>query len=160
MKEIFDIVDRFIYYILLVLGFIWTLLVIIYKAKVSELSKSIIAEAAARKEAIETEIKERKEAIETEIKERKEAVQEILQAIKISESNYVRSNEILLHTFKEGIKEEREFRTDVMIKQGEYIEKIFEKLEVLSTGVGQVSTQLEESVKSQERICEIRHGKA
>jgi len=157
MDKFWEILDRIIYWLVGIAAAFAALIVYIYKSKVYDLAKSVANERTAWKEAIEIERNARKEAIELEKQERKEAIQAILKAIEISEDNYKKSNETLLQTFKDGIKEERQFRTDVMIKQGEYIEKIFEKLEVLSNDVGQVATQLDESIKSQEKICAIRH---
>jgi archaellum component FlaC len=142
MTEFLNVLDKFISWGIIIFGVVFFLVKVIIKLKNK-------ADESAHDTLLRT--------IKDETKDRKESIEAVMEAVKVLETNYKRSNEQLLQTFKEGIKEERQFRTDVMVRQQEYIEKIFERIEALSNEFGQISIHLNESIKAQEKICEIRH---
>jgi F0F1-type ATP synthase membrane subunit b/b' len=67
------------------------------------------------------------------------------------------TNREMLQSFREGIKEERQFRVDVMATQGEHIEKIFERLDSFTGIVSELRATFIENMKHQDEMCRVRH---
>lgn len=104
-----------------------------------------------------SKIKDLEDKIATEKLEREKEIKAMLELIKEFRNDRELVEKELLVTFKEGIKEEREFRTSVMISQGGHIENIFEKLKEVSICVGRLEERLINNIANQEKICELHH---
>lgn len=135
--EVLNIADQIIRWITPLLAIVVSLSIYIYRSKVKELEGRI----------------------EREEKSRKEDITNVMNAIKTSEDERKKDNAALILTFKEGIKEERSFRSEVMLRHTEHIEDIFKKLEELATLVGKIEQKLDSTIDYQEKICSINHAK-
>lgn len=91
--------------------------------------------------------------INDEVDKREKEDERVMQCIK-------EVNRETVQSFKEGIKEERQFRNDVMLKQAQHIEQIFEALRIISGDVKSLQTKLDSNIEHQEEICKIRHDDA
>ena len=67
------------------------------------------------------------------------------------------ANRETLLSFKEGIKEEREFRLGVMNRQEANIKHIFERIDEIAVTMGKLESAFEEHTKYREQICNLRH---
>jgi len=146
MDRAFEFLDRIIYWLAGFGAIFISLLVYIYKGKVSDINKQF-----------ETEKKERATAddklqgdIDIEAKNRKESIDECKKFIK-------EINRETIAIFKEGVEKERDFRSGISIKQGEMIEKLVEKMEDFNIKQNIILTTLTDSIKHQEKICNERH---
>jgi len=129
----YDILDKIVRWVSPLVAAIAGLIIFVYRSKVRDLEEKINLEKAER----EKDIADLKKLIETQ-------------------SNAMREMETtILNTFKEGLREEREFRTGVSIKQAEHIEKIFEKLEDLATQFSRLDQKMLSHIDSQEKICKL-----
>jgi len=137
MNEALQIADQIVRWVTpFVAGFI-ALLVFIYRGKVTDLEK----------------------LIETEKEERDEEIKKIMLIIDNYEETRKEAQKDLLGMFKEGLREEREFRTDMIIKQSNQIEKIFERIEDVLVSIGRLDQRVESHVENQEKICRLQHEK-
>jgi len=129
--------DQLIRYSSPLLIIIASLTIYIYRSKVKDL---------------ETKLGEEKEDREAEVKvekdDRKESILNVVALIKQIEDDV-----------KEGIKEERNFRTEVMVKQGNQIDEINKRLEDGSVLFGKISQKLDSHMENQQTICRINHAK-
>jgi hypothetical protein len=135
--EVLNITDQIIRWFTPLLAIVVSLSIYIYRSKVRSLE----------------------ERIDKEEKARKEDITNVMNAIKSSEEERKKDNATLIATFKEGIKEERSFRSEVMLRHTEHIEDIFKKLEELANLVGKISQKLDSTIEFQEKICAINHTK-
>ena len=134
--EALRVIDQIVRWVTPLLAAAVSLAIYVYRAKVKEL---------------EREIKE-------EIKIRKEAINDVLNVIKEYEEDRKQADEHLVQAFKEGIREERGFRTEVMVKQAEHIEHIFESLQELNSTLVRINQKLISHIENQEKICSINHS--
>ena len=137
MDEAFKIADSVVRWSTPIIGAFITLLVFIYRSKVKELERLIEDEKVIR------------------IKE----ITHVIQEMNNYENERKLAHKDLLSMFKEGLKEERIFRTDMIIKQANQIEKIFEKIEDVLVSIGRLDQRLESHVFNQEKICKLNHDK-
>lgn len=135
MNEVLQIADQVIRWVTLVAGGFVALLIFIYRSKVKELEKLIQEEKEDRAKETAT----------------------IMQIINTYEEERKQAHKDLLIMFKEGLREEREFRTDMIIKQSNQIEKIFEKIEDVLVSIGRLDQRLESHVINQDKICKLNH---
>jgi len=135
MNETIQIADQIIRWLTpIIAGFI-TLIVFIYRAKVNELEKMV----------------------ENERAERKKEIADLMLLVNRYEEDRKESYKDFLGMLKEGLREEREFRTDMIIKQSNQIEKIFGKIEDVLVSIGRFDQRLESHVENQEKICKLNH---
>jgi len=144
--EVLTVIDKIVGWITPILVAIVGLAVYIYRDKIKTLSKDVE----------QSEIRLEK-MINTETQNRKEDTQVLLSKMNEIENNHKNTVFELQHAFKEGIKEEREFRNDIMVAHSNHIEKIFGKLDDLSISIGKLGQKVESHIENQERICKINH---
>jgi len=135
MDEAFKIADSIVRWVTPIVGAFITLLVFIYRSKIKELERLIDEEKVAR------------------IKE----IADVMQEMNTYENERKLAHKDLLSMFKEGLREEREFRTDMIIKQSNQIEKIFEKIEAVHVSIEKLDTRVEGHIVNQDKICKLNH---
>jgi len=146
MEKVFEVLDRIIYWLVGIGAAFGALLLYIYKSKVHDLKTDITTEKTEREKADDL----LRDAIETETSKREIDMSDIIKLIKDT-------NRETITIFKEGLIEERQFRTDVMVKQGDLIEKLFEKVEESNVKQSTILSTLTSSITHQEKMCNERH---
>lgn len=154
--DIFTVIDRVVAWVTPILAIVIGLAVYIYRDKTKNVEKKI----ADLKEDLEDEEEKFKKLLERESEERKRDIEAILLKIKDMESTFKEAVVDLQNAFKDGIKEERSFRNEILIQHSNNIEKLFSKLDEVSVKIGQIDQKLESHIENQKRICIINHNKS
>lgn len=137
-QDVFDIIDRGIKWVSPFIAIIASLVVFVYRSHAKELNSKI--------KELETKIKE-------EETDRKEDINDVKNMIETQYKLMRKMEETILTTFKEGLREERSFRSDVSLKQGDQIEKICSRLEELSRQFSRLDEKVLNHMENQEKIC-------
>jgi len=159
MSDVFKVVDQVIRWVSPIVAVIISLLVFIYRSKIRELENEIEDEKEARIIALSYEKEARKNDFIKEQEARLKDFDSIFKIVETNEAERKVSQKELLVMFKDGLKEEREFRTDMIIKQANQIDKIFEKIEDVLISISTLNQRLESHIDTQERICQLNHKK-